>query len=252
MPPAEAGSKVVEFDDVGFSYGPVPVLEHVSFTVERSEFFGLIGPNAGGKSTLLKLMLGLLRPDTGTIRLFGADPAAGRSRVGYVPQHPTFSRRFPISVLEVVLLGLLGLGTDVGGFRARDRKRAMDALGAAEIADIAGRSIDTLSGGQLQRVLIARALVCDPELLILDEPTANVDLRAEEDIFALLREYSAHMTIVVVSHDVAFISGYVGRVGCLNRTLACHETAEISGKTIEELYGAPVRMIHHSHPPRGS
>jgi len=241
--------KVVEFDDVSFSYGSAPVLQHVSLAIERAEFFGLIGPNAGGKSTLLKLMLGLLRPDSGTVRLFGAEPAGARQRVGYVPQHPTFSRRFPISVLEVVLLGLLGMNADLGGFRARDRRKAMDALDAAEIADIAARPINTLSGGQLQRVLIARALVCDPELLILDEPTANVDLRAEEDIFALLREYSAHMTIVVVSHDVAFISGYVGRVGCLNRTLVTHETAAISGKTIEELYGAPVRMIHHSHGP---
>jgi zinc transport system ATP-binding protein len=238
--------KIVEFEDVSFSYGAVPVLEHVSLSIERAEFFGLIGPNAGGKSTLLKLMLGLLRPDHGVVRLFGEEPASARRRVGYVPQHPTFSRRFPISVLEVVLLGL---NADLGGFRARDRKKAMDALDAAEIAEIAARPVNTLSGGQLQRVLIARALVCDPELLILDEPTANVDLRAEEDIFALLRQYSAHMTIVVVSHDVAFISGYVGRVGCLNRTLVCHETADISGKTIEELYGAPVKMIHHSHPP---
>jgi zinc transport system ATP-binding protein len=248
MPRADV-AKVVEFDDVSFAYGAVPVLEHVSFGIERSEFFGVIGPNAGGKSTLLKLMLGLLPPDTGTIRLFGEDPAAARKRVGYVPQHPTFSRRFPISVIEVVLLGLLGLNSDLGGFSARDRRKAMDALAAAEIADIAGRPINTLSGGQLQRVLMARALVCDPELLVLDEPTANVDLRAEEDIFALLREYSAHMTIVVVSHDVAFISGYVDRVGCLNRTLVCHETADITGKTIEELYGAPVKMIHHSHAP---
>jgi len=251
MPRGDA-VKVVEFKNVSFSYGPVPVLEHISLGLERAEFFGLIGPNAGGKSTLLKLMLGLLQPDSGQIRLFGEEPRNARKRVGYVPQHPTFSRGFPISVLEVVLLGLLGMNADLGGFRARDRRKAMDALGAAEIADLAGRSINTLSGGQLQRVLIARALVCDPELLILDEPTANVDLRAEEDIFALLREYSAHMTIVIVSHDVAFISGYVGRVGCLNRTLVCHETAEISGKTIEELYGAPVRMIHHSHGPAGN
>lgn len=239
--------KVVEFNDVSFSYGAVPVLEHVSFDIERSEFFGLIGPNAGGKSTLLKLMLGLLTPEQGEIRVFGGDPRAARDRVGYVPQHPTFSRRFPISVLEVVLLGLLGSGRDLGGFSGRDREQALAALAAAEVEDIAQRSINTLSGGQLQRVLIARALVCRPELLILDEPTANVDLRAEEDIFGLLREHSEHMTIVVVSHDVAFISGFVGRVGCLNRTLVCHETADISGKTIEQLYGAPVKMISHRH-----
>ena len=109
------------------------------------------------------------------------------------------------------------------------------------------RQVGELSGGQLQRVLIARALVCQPEILILDEPTANVDMRIEEDIFSLLKNYSDHMTIIVVSHDIAFISGYVDRVACLNRTLVCHNTESISGKMIEELYDAPVKMIHHHH-----
>jgi zinc transport system ATP-binding protein len=118
---------------------------------------------------------------------------------------------------------------------------------ALELDDIAMRRIATLSGGQLQRVLIARALACSPEILILDEPTANIDLRAEEDIFAILKHYNERMTIIVVSHDVAFISGYVRRVGCLNRTLVCHPTGEISGRTIEELYGAPVKIINHHH-----
>lgn len=238
---------VVEFDNVSFRYAGTPVLEHVSFTVAPGEFFGLIGPNAAGKSTLLKLILGLLAPDSGRIRVFAETPRAARGRVGYVPQHPSFSRNFPISVREMVLLGRLGTGTRVGLYSREDKIRAHRALQAVEIEEIAARPIGTLSGGQLQRALIARALVCDPQLLILDEPTANIDLRSEEDIFALLRHHNARMTIVVVSHDVAFISGYVDRVGCLNRTLVCHTTDEIGGKTIEELYGAPVRMIHHVH-----
>jgi zinc transport system ATP-binding protein len=239
--------QAVEFDNVSFAYNGAPVLEDISFSVAPAEFFGIIGPNAAGKSTLLKLMLGLLAPSRGSIRLFGEAPESGRRRAGYVPQHPAFSRSFPISVMELVLLGRIGTGRRYGGFTRADRGKALEALCATEIADLQSRPINTLSGGQLQRALIARALVCEPDLLILDEPTANIDLRAEEDIFALLREYSAHMTIIVVSHDIAFISGYVHRVGCLNRRLVCHHTGEISGKTIEELYGAPVRVIEHVH-----
>ena len=118
---------------------------------------------------------------------------------------------------------------------------------ALELDDMAGQQVATLSGGQTQRMLIARALACEPKILILDEPTANIDIKGEEDIFALLKKYQEHMTIIVVSHDIGFISAYVDRVGCLNRTLVCHETGAISGKTIEELYGAPVRMIDHAH-----
>jgi zinc transport system ATP-binding protein len=118
---------------------------------------------------------------------------------------------------------------------------------ALQIEHLQDRPVGALSGGQLQRVLIARALVCQPEILILDEPTANIDIPSEENIFALLKNYSEHMTIIVVSHDVAFISSYVDRVACLNRTLVCHTTESISGKMIEELYQAPVRMIDHHH-----
>ena len=238
---------IIEFDGVSFAYDRAPLLEDISFSIASGEFFGIIGPNAAGKSTLLKLMLGLLTPQRGRIQVLGERPVAARRRVGYAPQHPEFSRQFPITVIEVVLLGRLGIGAWIGGFGSADREQAMLALGAVHIEDIARRRINTLSGGQLQRVLIARALACEPELLMLDEPTANIDLRAEEDLFALLRDFNRRMGIIVVSHDVAFISGYVDRVGCLNRTLACHKTGEISGKMIEELYGAPVRMIQHIH-----
>lgn len=239
---------LIEIDDVSFSYTREPVLSHVSLQVEAEEFLGIVGPNAGGKSTLIKLILGLLRPDTGSIRVLGTSPMQARSRIGYVPQYPTFSRRdFPISVLDAVLMGRIGYSRAYAGYSKTDREIAHTALQAVEIANIAQRPVGSLSGGQLQRVLIARALACQPEILILDEPTANIDMRVEEDIFGLLEHYNDHMTIIVVSHDIAFISGYVDRVACLNRTLICHATDEISGKTIEELYGAPVRMIHHMH-----
>jgi zinc transport system ATP-binding protein len=237
----------VTFEHVSFAFDRSPVLDDVTFTVAAGEFFGLIGPNAAGKSTLLKLILGLLDPQRGQVRVLGSQPRMVRQRIGYVPQFPTFARNFPINVLNMVLLGRLGMGRTAGGFGADDRARAGKALRAVEIESLGNTPIAELSGGQLQRALIARALVCAPELLILDEPTANIDVRAEEDIFGLLRGYSARMTIIVVSHDIAFISGYVDRVGCLNRTLVCHATGEITGRNIEELYGAPVRRILHAH-----
>ncbi len=240
---------VIEIENVSFAYTRAPVLRDVTLIVPAGEFLGIVGPNAGGKSTLIKLMLGLLQPDSGTIRVLEKDPVQARPHIGYVPQYPTFSRRdFPINVVDTVLMGRLGFSSHPGGYSKADREIANEAMLAVEISDIAKRPIGALSGGQLQRVLIARALACKPEILILDEPTANIDMRVEEDIFGLLKQYNEHMTIMVVSHDIGFISGYVDRVACLNQTLVCHATDEISGKTIEELYGAPVRMIHHSHP----
>lgn len=236
---------VIRIQDLWFSYNGSPVLEGITLDIERGEFLGLIGPNAGGKSTLLKLILGLLEPSRGSIEVLGTTPCKARKRLGYVPQHAAFARDFPISVEETVMLGRLGLTSRIGSFNRRDREHARAALAAVEIESLRQRSLYELSGGQLQRVLIARALACDPEVLLLDEPTANIDMRAEEDIFALLKGYNSRMTIIVVSHDIAFISTYVSRVACLNRKLVCHQTAELDGKLIDTLYGTPVHMIHH-------
>jgi zinc transport system ATP-binding protein len=238
---------IINIDNVSFAYSNIPVVRDINLAVGEGEFLGVIGPNAGGKSTLLKLILGLLQPDSGVIRVFGNRPDKGRSRIGYVPQHPAFSRDFPINVRDAVLMGRLGETRWYGGYTQEDKEIAINALKVVEIDNISNQTIDSLSGGQLQRVLIARALTSRPDILILDEPTANIDVRAEEDIFGLLKQYNEHMTIIVVSHDIGFISAYVDRVACLNQTMLCHTTSEISGKTIEELYGAPVKMIHHAH-----
>ena len=238
---------VIDIDNVSFNYGAVPVLEDISLKINEDEFIGIIGPNAGGKSTLLKLILGLLLPDKGTIEKYIHDGKNLRNHIGYVPQHITFSRDFPVTVSEVVMMGHITAASKLFRFNNDEISSAKQAMQALEIDDIAKNQVGTLSGGQLQRVLIARALVSLPEILILDEPTSNVDMRVEEDIFALLKNYSEHMTIIVVSHDIAFISEYVDRVACLNRTLVCHNTESISGKMIEDLYDAPVKMIHHHH-----
>lgn len=238
---------VIHIDNLYFSYGRLAVLENISLDIEEGEFVGIVGPNGGGKSTLLKVMLGLLSPDKGTVKIMGKSPARGRSAIGYVPQYANFERDFPITVLDTVLLGRVTPKSSMLGYSAQDIQLAEQALRETDIDNLRHRILNTLSGGQLQRVLIARALVGNPKVLILDEPTSNVDTRMEEDIFDLLKKLNEKSTIIVVSHDIGFISGYVHRVACLNQTLVCHETAAISGKTIEELYGGAVHMIRHSH-----
>ena len=238
---------LIDIDNVSFSFGEVDVLQNISLKIQEDEFIGVIGPNASGKSTLLKLILGLLKPDTGTINILHSEVDNLSGLIGYVPQHITFSRDFPITVIESVLLGHVTNHSKFFSYTDAQKESAHSALKVLEIEDLVNRQLGTLSGGQLQRVLIARALVCQPEILILDEPTANVDLKSEENIFSLLKNYSEHMTIIVVSHDVAFISAYVDRVACLNKTLVCHNTESISGKMIEELYDTPIKMIDHHH-----
>ncbi len=249
------GQSIIDVEDVTFSYGKAPVLERVNLQVREGEFLGIVGPNAGGKSTLLKIILGLLQPQSGRTRVLGRRPRQAGRMIGYVPQHPSFPRDFPITVEQVVLLGRLGvkqsghwLGAIWPSFlHGIDREAARRALREVEADDLADRQIASLSGGQLQRVLMARALVSDPKILILDEPTANIDQRLESEIFDLLNAFNTRMTILVVSHDIAFISSYVGRVACINRTLVCHGTDAVDGQVIQDLYGEDVRMIAHRH-----
>ncbi|NCA69158.1 MAG: ABC transporter ATP-binding protein [Sphingobacteriia bacterium] len=247
-----AADPVIRIQDLSFSYGEALVLEHVDLSIHAGEFVGLVGPNAGGKSTLLKLILGLLEPQRGLIQVLGRTPRLAARQIGYVPQFPTFARDFPIAVEQVVLTGRLGLGPMPGWYRSADHAAARRALAEVEALDLAARRIGTLSGGQMQRVLLARALVAEPRILILDEPTANIDQRMEGDIFDLLARLNARLTILVVSHDIAFISGYVGRVACLNRTLVCHGTDRVDGDLVHRLYGENVRRVAHEGADAGS
>jgi zinc transport system ATP-binding protein len=240
-------NSIISIKDVSFSYAGPTILEGINLEVEEGEFLGVVGPNAGGKSTLLKLILGLLEPVSGTVEVLGYEPRSASPKIGYVPQHPQFGRDFPITVEQVVLMGCLGSSSWFGGYSRQDRWVAHRAMVETEVEGLAKRQISTLSGGQLQRVLVARALACDPRILILDEPTANIDMRVESDIFDLLKHLNQRMTIILVSHDVGFISQYVNRVACLNQTMVCHETACINGKVIDELYGSHVHMVEHVH-----
>ena len=234
---------VIDVRGVGFAYGPHPVLQDIDLQVPKGEFLAVVGPNAGGKSTLLKVLLGQLQPQRGCVHVLGAAPRKARRAIGYVPQYPNFSRDFPISVGEVVALGALGrLGARRGMHAGIDH-----ALHEVDAADLIDRQIGSLSGGQLQRVLLARGLVAEPEILILDEPTASIDQRAEGDIFERLKRLNRRMTLIVVSHDIAFISSYVDRVACLNRTLICHATSAIDSAVIHQLYGDHIHAVAHVH-----
>ncbi len=240
-------SNVIEIDDVSFAYAGVPVLEHISLEIPEQQFLGIVGPNAGGKSTLLKIILGLLKPQRGSIKVLGKSPKKARPDLGYVPQYPAFARDFPVTVEQVVLMGRLGQGRIIGGYSRNDKAVCQRVMQETEVINLSQRRIDRLSGGQLQRVLVARALACEPHILLLDEPTANIDMRVENELFDLLKILNKRMTILVVSHDIAFISGYVQRVACLNRTLICHHTENIDGQVIQDLYDGDVRMVAHKH-----
>lgn len=238
---------IVSFQNVDFSYNGAPVLEGVTFAIYDRSFISIVGPNAGGKTTLLKLMLGLLEPSRGAIEIFGMPPDRARSLVGYMPQHVQFDPSFPVTVLDVVLMGRLGNGTRFGPYRKKDRAVCLEALRRLEMHDARKHPFGALSGGQRQRVLIARALATEPKLLLLDEPTSNVDMAVETELFELLNALSKTITVIVVSHDLGFVSQYVQRVVCVNRRVAVHPTTAVTGEMISDLYGATVRMVQHDH-----
>ncbi len=244
-----AAEPVIELTDVSFSYNGQPVLKNVSFTVEQTDFLAVIGPNGGGKSTLIKLVLGLLKPDSGRIRVFGKTPRKVSHRFGYVPQDTSINKSFPISVMDVVLMGRL---RHHGRSRvaASDRKRAIKTLEMLGLNGFENRKIDDLSGGQNERVFIARALTTDPDILILDEPTAGVDTGGQTELYSLLKKLNETKTILVVSHDLMVMSSYVKTVACVNQHVHYHDSNELTDAMLEMGYQCPVDLIAHGMPHR--
>ncbi len=239
---------VIEVRNASFSYQATPVLEDVNLTIYDRESVCIVGPNGGGKTTLLRLLLGQLQPDQGEIRVFGQLPREARLRLGYMPQRSQYDSLFPVTVLDVVLMGRLGQPGVIGWlgwYGPSDRRAAREALEQVHMADLAGRPFAALSGGQRQRVLIARALCCGPELLLLDEPTANVDSLVEARLYDELRELGRRMTIVLVSHDLGFVTNLVQRVICVNRQAVEHPASQLTAEVIREMYGGDVKLVRH-------
>ncbi|MBT4290282.1 MAG: ABC transporter ATP-binding protein [Deltaproteobacteria bacterium] len=233
-------------DDVSFSYHKDPVLDDVNIKIDHLDFATVVGPNGSGKSTLLKLLLGVVKPDKGKIEVLGQSPIKSRMHMGYMPQYMSYDSQFPITVCDLVLMGRLG-GSLFGKYTKYDKELADSILEEVRLSDFANHPFAELSGGQKQRALLARALCCEPKLLLLDEPTANIDPSIEETLFNLLEKINKRMTIILVSHDLGFVSQVVNSVICINKKVVVHPTSEINGKIIKEIYGTDINIIRHDH-----
>ncbi len=228
---------VVSLKDISYAYDTAPVLQNVDLEILAGDFMAMLGPNGGGKTTLLKLILGLLPPRSGTIRVFGKDPSQARGHIGYVPQHVVIQPDFPITVREVVLMGGRS-GYRPGFFYARKEKTLADkALERVDMLSFADRRMDRLSGGQRQRVLVARALVGDPKLLVFDEPTANIDPQGKLCLYELLASLREGITIVLVSHDLIVASAKVSAIAAVNRHLIVNRSNQLTPEMLALIYG---------------
>ncbi len=246
----------VDIKHLYVAYEDKLALEDVTFAIGRGEFWGILGPNGSGKTTLLRAMVGLLKPLSGGVQLFGKsinDLGSAREKIGYVPQHSQIDIQFPIKVKDVVMLGRcgkIGMGKRPG---KADWAAVDEALRLVDLVDLADRQIGQLSGGQRQKVLIARALALHPELLLLDEPTAALDVGASESFYAWLHQMHTRLnaTLVIVSHDVGVVSRYVTAVACLNRTLVAHGLPSeiLSQDTLEGMYGCDAMFFRHGDVP---
>src|SRR5210317_913513 len=247
---------IIETQNLNFAYDQQPVIRNVNLRIKSGDFMAMIGPNGGGKTTLLKLMLGLLNADSGSIRIFGKKPKDVSHRIGYVPQDIHINQNFPISSSDVVLMGKLKSGKGWSRHSKEDRMAALQALEQVGMGKYRDHRVGELSGGQKQRVFIARALVTDPDILFLDEPTASIDTKGQNEFYAILKELNQKITIIVVSHDLMVISRYVKSVACVNQSLHYHGDAELTGEMIEMMYDCkieetcPVELIAHGLPHR--
>ena len=214
---------IIEIKNLSFSYDKQKILENINLSVQEKDFLAIIGPNGGGKSTLLKLILGINPVKDGSIHTFGEVPKKNLAKIGYVPQNTNVNTDFPITVSEVVLMGHIGTKRPLFGYANEEKMCALGALAQVGMENYANEKIGSLSGGQRQRVMIARALCAHPKILILDEPTASIDVEGQKQIYELLQELNAYITIIVVSHDISVIMQYANTVVHINKTLSFHD-----------------------------
>jgi len=235
----------IHFNSVTFAYRQRAVLDDVSFTVKAGDFVGVIGPNGSGKTTLLKVIMGFLTPQSGKISVFGKSPANAQSKLAYVPQALSFDQLFPISVSELVLSGRLSRTSWLGRYNKEDRKRATAAIEQVGLEANAKQPFGTLSSGERQRALLARALISDPKLLLLDEPCANVDVEAQKVIYSVLEELKKKITIVMVTHDLRVASERVDTILCVEQKLFPMKPQDICEHFAIGLYHGPLKDGEH-------
>lgn len=242
--------EIVRLEDVWIYYDSIPVLEAVNLSIKQDDFLGIIGPNGGGKTTLLKAILGLLRPNRGRVVVLGNPPERMRKFTGYVPQYSLFDHDFPINVWGVVLMGRSRQRRMFKQYTKEDEGLATKVLEEVGMLDFKDRQIGKLSGGEQQRVFVARALVTEPKILLLDEPTASVDTPMQAGFYELLERLKQRMAIILVSHDIGAVSTHVDKIACLNHKLFYHSSKEISPEVLEAVYQCPIDLIAHGVPHR--
>lgn len=241
----------VSINNLTIYYEQIPALSGIFLDVKVGEYLGIIGPNGGGKSTLLKAMLGLIPLSEGNVSVYGNTPQQSRKFIGYVPQLTSVDKHFPITLYEVVLSGCLNPKLSLfKRYTAENRTFVNELLERVGLLSLANRQVSQLSGGEFQRMLIARALATKPKLLLLDEPTASVDAVSREQIFGLLAELNKEMTIILVTHDLLAVASQVTRLACLNKTLIYHGEPQMNESLVNSLYGCPVDLIAHGVPHR--
>ncbi len=239
--------KIVEIKNMSAGYNGQRVLKHVSLSIFGNDFIGIIGPNGGGKTTLLKVILGLVKPWEGRVEYLQSD-GNKKLNIGYLPQQFSADRKFPISVGEVVLSGLLRRRNIVRSYSKDERDRAEEVLARMGIGGLSSKAFGELSGGEMQKALLARAIISSPQLLLLDEPNTYVDQVFESELFDILEELNKRMAIIVVSHDAGMISSYVKTIACVNGELHYHPSNEINNEILKA-YNCPIDLITHGTVP---
>ena len=240
--------KILELNSVYAGYGNDVILRDISMVINDLDFIGIIGPNGGGKTTLLRVILGLIKPYRGTVRFFNEDKPKDENTIGYLPQINRIDTRFPISVIDVVLSGLMSKEGPFSRYSGKQKKRAEELLDQLGIIELKRKPVGELSGGQLQRVYLCRAIISSPRLLMLDEPNTFVDTKFETDFYGILKELNTRMAVIVVSHDVGTISWYVKTIACVNRNLHYHPTNIITQEQLAS-YNCPIQIITHGDVP---
>lgn len=243
----QSKEQVIRLRDVGVRYDNVIALEHVNIDIFNDDFIGIIGPNGGGKSSLVKTLMGIVE-HSGKVEYSPSIMRGGKPHIGYLPQISTFDKEFPISVIEVVMSGLQGERGILGRYGAKERNKAKEILHKAGLLELIDRPIGALSGGQLQRVMLCRAIISQPKVLILDEPANFVDNKFENELYNLLHHLSEQMAIVMVSHDIGTISSVVRNIVCVNRHVHRHDSNIITEEQLRN-YNCPIQLISHGDIP---
>lgn len=241
--------KLIELKNITAGYGNKTVLRDVSLTVWKDDFLGIIGPNGGGKTTLLKVILGLLAPQSGSVCFYRDGKQVSSLKIGYLPQLNNIDKKFPISVREVITSGLAAEKPLFRSFNPAQKDRVEEVIRKMGLEDLSGRAIGELSGGQLQRVLLGRSIVSRPQVLILDEPNSYVDKRFESRFYTLLEEINRESAIILVSHDIGTVLAMVKNIACVNETLHYHPGVDVSEAWLDEKYACPIELIGHGNLP---